>query len=370
MGIDHEELERFTTELIHEYGTDRSSAEEVAESLIRADLRGHHSHGVRLFPAKYAPEIEDGEIRPSEKPVVEREKPNAAVIDGRRSFGHVAGRRAIETAIEKSADTGISVVSVRNITHLGRIGEWTERAVANGLLFVAFVCNPESQYVAPPGSTERRFSTNPVAVGVPTFEALEFPIVLDMASSQVANGKVMLYGAADRDLPEGWVVSPEGDSITGPERFLEGDGALLPLGGFTSGYKGFGIWVVAESVAAILSDGYVSNESDAPWGNQAAFVTIDPTMFTSRERIEEQVTTMAEYVHETGSIEYSLTGAASGDRPLLPGEAEYEHSRRQRAEGVELPPRDAFDLTKVTEERNLDDRILNELSAIAAGHDP
>lgn len=253
--IEPRTLETFVASIVKELGADTSDAAAVAESLVSADLCGHHSHGVRLLPSKYQPEIREGKIDPTAEPVLERDGPLTAIVDGQKAFGQVVGRFAIDGAVAKARETGICVAGVRNVSHLGRIGEWTCRAAGSDLVCLAFVANPSSRHVAPAGTAEPRLSTNPISIGIPTFDAFDFPVLLDMATSQIAKGKTRLYDAEDEQLPEECVVTSDGESVIDPSRYLDGQGALLPLGGLTSGHKGFGLATVAELLAANVSDG-------------------------------------------------------------------------------------------------------------------
>lgn len=360
--IEPRTLETFVARIVKELGADTSDAAAVAESLVSADLCGHHSHGVRLLPSKYQPEIREGKIDPTAEPVLERDSPLTAIVDGQKAFGQVVGRFAIDEAVAKARETGICVAGVRNVSHLGRIGEWTCRAAGSDLVCLAFVANPSSRHVAPAGTAEPRLSTNPISIGIPTFDAFDFPVLLDMATSQIAKGKTRLYDAEDEQLPEECVVTSDGESVIDPSRYLDGQGALLPLGGLTSGHKGFGLATVAELLAANVSDGDVSGESDALWGNEAAFFLIDLTQFTTRERVAERITAFDEYLESTPSAEFNPGAAVPGDRPLLPGEAEYRQQRRQRREGISLSRQDAAAIAELAANQGLADAVPPALS--------
>jgi uncharacterized oxidoreductase len=356
--VDPDVLQTFVGEILEDMDVAPDVADTVAAALVGADLRGHYTHGVRLLPNKYAREVAAGDIRPSASPEIARHQPPFALVDGQRAFGHAAAREAVDIATTTAAENGIGIVGVRNVSHIGRVGEWAERATASEMAFVAFVCNPGSQWVAPPGSAARRLSTNPVAIGLPTFDAVDFPLVLDMATSQVARGKVGLYAAEGKSLPDQWVVTDAGDALREPERFENGDGALRPLGGTTAGHKGFGLSVMSELLAANLSDWFVSGQEDVVPGNTAVFIAIDLTKMTSRDAIAARTAAFAEYIHSTEfSSEVPVGNAAEGDETLLPGEAEYRIASRQREAGIDLPGRDADSLRELAIDRGLGDSI-------------
>ncbi|MEA5386848.1 Ldh family oxidoreductase [Haloarculaceae archaeon H-GB11] len=207
-----------------------------------------------------------------------------------------------------------------------------------------------------PGSSERRLSTNPIAFGIPTYGALDFPIVLDMATCQVANGKVRERRKQGHSLPEGWVVDDEGQPVRDPAAFAAGTGALQPLGGQVSGYKGFGLALVAELLAGIVGDTTVIGQGDPErWSNAAAFVFVDPLRFTTKDGLRASVSALARHVEATeGSEAFGPGHAATGDDALLPGQPEWETAQRRRRNGIPIPPEVAASLRDHADEVGVD----------------
>lgn len=360
--VNAETLEPFAESLLEGIGASPKVASEVAESLVTANLRGHNSHGVARIPM-YAEMVDDGALDPTATPDVINESDTTANVDGNMLFGQSVGRTAVDVGVEKATEAGVGVVGIKDATHLGRIGEWAERATENELLFGAFVnTQGGAQTVALPGSADRLLSTNPISFGAPTFDALAFDVVLDMATSQVANGKIYERAAAEEDLPAEWTVTGDGGSMTDPSGFKERedqDAATLPLGGRTSGYKGFGLAVIAELMGSYVGDGIAAGETDPEWFNNAAcFVFIDPLRFTTVERIEQRVTAFADRVHSANYREEIPAGdAAKGDRALLPGEPEYETTADRRENGIPLPVNTVIELDEFAAELGVDRRI-------------
>lgn len=346
-------LHGFVTDLLIEIGTPGGHAGAVAASLVAADLRGHNSHGSMRVP-RYGRMIDDGAIVPDAVPTVETSGP-AARIDGGDAYGQLVGREGVDVAVEAADENGLAAVGVRNASHLGRVGEWAERAADRGYLFLAFVnTQGGSATVAAPGTVDRRLSTNPIAVGIPTFDRLPFPIVLDAATSQVANGKVRDRVAKGDPVPEGWLIGPDGEPMTDGARFMAGEGAALPLGGLLSGYKGFGFGLIAELLAGIVSDGQVMGQRSAEWAsNAAAFVAIDPLRFTSRSAVGDRVTALAAHLRSADpSPAVPLAGGARPEPAALPGEPEYRVAMDRLDAGIPLP-----------------DRVVEELVELADGAD-
>lgn len=340
-------LRDWTEGVVAAAGAPAGIASIVARSLVSADLRGHGSHGVRLLPM-YLDRVgatTQNRIDPTARPEIEKQVDARALVDGNDAFGRVVGHEVTELAIELAQESGFAFVGVRDGNHLGRMGEWAETAAEAGLLTVAFV-KGEASFVAPPGSTDRRLSTNPIAVGIPTFDAFEFPIVLDMATSVVAGGKTWERKRAGETLPEGWVVADDGEPATKPDALEGGTGALLPLGGTTAGHKGFGLAVVVELVGAFLGNGVVAGERDhVHFNNTAGLIAIDPTWFTTRETITGRLPTFAEYLRDA-TIVPNLAPEITESEVLLPGEPEHYNELSNRQSGIPIPSDTITDLNE------------------------
>jgi uncharacterized oxidoreductase len=333
----HEALQELATETLSAMGSTRDVADEVGSALVRADLRGHGSHGIRLLPA-YRDLVDAGLIVCDNTPSIIRHSDDTtafATVDGNGALGQLTGRLATELCVEAAENHGIGYVLIRNGTHLGRIGEFAEQITEEGMLFAGFVNGPQSEPVAPAGSASRRLSTNPLAFGVPTFEALPFPIILDMATSQVALGKIKRRAAAGEQLPPSWTTTPSGDPVRNPEAFLEGAGAILPLGGRATGHKGYGLSVIAELVAGVAAETPVVDERENQWGNGAMFVAVDLT--EQAPSVEQKVAAVSRHVRSSSPIDESET-------VLLPGEYEYRSQKSRLSDGIPLADDDRLKL--------------------------
>jgi LDH2 family malate/lactate/ureidoglycolate dehydrogenase len=234
------------------------------------------------------------------------------------------------------------------------------------MIFLSLVSNPHdrSHLVAPPGSAQRLFSTNPVTIGAPTSSALPYPLVIDIATSQAAVGKVRHRNEKGELIPEGWAINETGDPLTDPGRYMEdGAGALLPLGGETAGHKGFDLAFMTDLLGGMLSDGDVLNQADAEWGSHAVFICIDPTRFTTHSAIERRVERLAEHVRSAvypSAVETGETTHGSGG--LLPGEPEYVTAEMRREDGVPVPAPTARTLVELAEAAGVE-RIPDGLRA-------
>lgn len=345
-----------TAELLEAFGMPEPEAASVAASLVGAEIRGHNSHGVIRLSTTYEAMIEDGAIDPTATPDVERHSPAVASVDGNRAFGQLTGERIVNAGLEGAEAAGVSVVGVRGGTHLGRVGEWAERAAEEGFVSLGFVnSGGTARTVAPPGSADRVFATNPVTVGIPTFDALEFPIVLDMATSQVAHGKITKRAVDEGTVPEEWTVTEAGTHVEDAVAFEEGAGALLPLGGRTAGRKGYGLALCAELFGGIIGHGEVVGEDDNDHVNNAGmFVFADPQRFSTRAEIEGVIRTVHGQVRNAAYPSAVETGVSTdGDRALMPGEPEHDTRRRRESEGIPLTDGAIEALTELAETRGV-----------------
>lgn len=270
----------------------------------------------------------------------------------------------------RALDHGVAAVGVSRGTHLGRLGEWAERATEAGVCFLAFVNTGGGvQTVAPPGTATPRLATNPISFGVPTFDALPFPIVYDGATSQVANGKIRKHAVADERLPAGWTTTKEGDSMRNPDEFFDGSGVLLPLGGTTTGYKGFGLAIIAELFSSIFANTPIAGETDPDWFNNAAlFVAIDPLGFTKEEILSQRIETLASHIRSAEPSQALQLGAAAyRDEYLLPGEPEYRQACRHYDEGIELDAHVIETLAALVEDVGIMDDLPDDVTAFLEG---
>src|SRR5260221_1879745 len=207
-------------------GSNPDEARTIARRLVDSNLVGHDSHGV-LRVGKYLEWVREGWLKPNTPPTIVFDSDTIAIIDGNRGFGQVTGEFATKLGSEKAAKKGIAMVGLRNCGHLGRLGDWAEMAAAAGQVSLHFLNTSGAQRVAPFGGGDRRLSTNPMAIGVP-LEGGD-PAILDITTSTVAEGKLMVALNKGEQVPEGWIVDKHGQPTTDPREVYDG-GALLTIG--------------------------------------------------------------------------------------------------------------------------------------------
>jgi uncharacterized oxidoreductase len=323
-------LTDFATELLFAAGVPRAEAVVVATSLVEANLRGHDSHGVMRIP-QYVGFIERGEYRYGVELEIEHETPALVVCDGRWGLGQVQAHRLLDLVIPKARSLGVAAGAARDCGHIGRLGEYAERAAGLGLLLLATVNNGGAgQRVAPPGGLQPRLSTNPFCAAVPTSVADE-PIVVDFGTSVVAEGKVRGYYISKRPVPEGWLIDHQGRATTDPAVLYEPPlGSILPLGGPQS-YKGFGLGLILDLWSGGLSGGECSGSTAEPRvpGNNVLFLVLDPERFAGRDCLLGQATQLAESIRATPR-------APGIDAILLPGDPERHTLQHRSTHGIPL----------------------------------
>lgn len=334
MRFEPSTLRTFAREILGGLGAPADTAETVAESLVRADIRGYGTHGIGIIPL-YAAMVDDGAIDPAATPTTDRGEGATARVDGQTGFGHLAAREATAEGVAVAREYGVSVVGLRDASHIGPVGEFAERAAGEGMMLLAFTNTAGgAKNTAAFGGSERTLSTNPVAFGVPTFDALDFDIVGDFATSQVSGSVIRDHHRTGQPMDEEWTTTETGDPVASPEAFLDGEGALLTLGGRSTGHKGYVLSVVAELLGGLVGRNPVVGENDPEWlANGAAFVVVDPTYFLPVGAIEERIEHLASHL-----------GREDGVR--LPGEGAHRRAKENRDRGVAVPEHDLAPLAE------------------------
>ena len=206
-------LEAFVADIFASAGCSTEEGGRIGRYLVSANLSGHDSHGVVRVP-RYASQKKAGTVLADVEVEVVVDTPVIAVIDGKYGFGQTVTPQAVRIGIDKCRKNGLSAVTLRNAGHVGRVGDWAEMAAAEGLVSIHFVNASGSVLVAPYGGVDRRFSTAPYCVGIP--RSGEDPLVLDFATSIVAEGKVLVASQGGKKVPEGALIRPEGKPSNDP----------------------------------------------------------------------------------------------------------------------------------------------------------
>ncbi len=322
-----EQLKCLSTAIFKRLGAPDDTAECVADHLVEANLAGHDSHGVMRI-MQYVNFIDTGKLQPTARMLVVEEEAASAVVDGGGGFGQVIARDAMLLAMKKARAGGVGAVSVRNCSHTGRIGTYTEMAAQAGLVGIAMTnSGGGGQLVAPFGGTARRLSTNPISIAAPS--GGPHPIMLDIASSVAPEGKVRNYFLAGKSVPPGWMIDAAGNPTTNPADFYaKPGGALMPLGGAV-GYKGFGLAFMIDILAGALSGAGCIRPDAVYEGDGMLAIALDVQQFTPLSVFQQRVAEMAKFVK-------SCPTAPGFDQIYVPGEIEASQRERRMRDGVSV----------------------------------
>jgi len=317
-----EQLTQAGARLFGAAGARAEDARQVASLLVEANRAGHDSHGIIRIP-QYLAEIEGGLLDPQASPQVLSQTLVSAVVEGNRCFGQVAASRMAALGLEKARQHGVGGVTLRGANHVGRLGSYVEDLARQGVIALLFVnTHGNGGCVAPWGGTAPRLGTNPIAIGVPRGE--EEPLVLDMTTSMVAEGKVRVLRNRSERAPAGWLLDATGAPTTDPQSlYQEPRGSILPFGG----HKGYGLGVVVDLLAGALSGDGCTGNLQVPFGNGAFLLALDAAQFLPLEELGAQVGGLAAFVQSSARM-------AGFGEILLPGEVEARQRARRDAEGI------------------------------------
>jgi len=236
-------LHQFTQDVFIQCGMPASDAALAADVLLSADLRGIDSHGVARLNG-YVRLYEAGRANMHAHHKIIHQTPSTATIDADNGLGLVVAPKAMELAIEKAKQVGTGWVAIQNSNHFGIAAYHAMKALPHDMIGISMT--NASPLVAPTYSKERMLGTNPICIAFPSGQ--ELPFVIDMATSNAANGKLEIAQRLNKELPNGWVQTKDGSpSINANE--LKNGGALLPLGG----HKGYGLGAAVDILSAVLS---------------------------------------------------------------------------------------------------------------------
>jgi hydroxycarboxylate dehydrogenase B len=336
--VDVQALREFVRDIFAASGVDDDEARRIAHYLVIANLTGHDSHGVIRVPL-YVKWMKEGGVVAGQRAKVIIDLPSLAVIDGGFGFGQTIAPQAVRIGMDKCHAHGVAVTALRNTGHIGRIGDWAEMAAAENLVCVHFVNAAGSVLVAPFGGIERRVSTAPFCVGVPRLNGP--PIVLDFATSIVAEGKVLVASRGGKRLPADALIGPDGQtsddctllygpfSPDGPRDHSAGKGAIRAFGE----HKGSGLALICELLGGALT-GNGATKPNRRFSNGMLSFYIDPSRIDPAPFFAEEVARYIGYFK-------SAKPADGFEAVQTPGEPEERCRIDRTADGVPLP-RDAW----------------------------
>jgi hydroxycarboxylate dehydrogenase B len=317
-----EPLETLAREVFQAITVPPAGAAWMATLLVRANLRGHDSHGVIRVP-QYVASWKKGEADPKAEPVVVQDGPATALVDGKGGFGQIVARRGMEVAMAKAAAIGVAAVGVYNSNHIGRLADYTEMALERDMLaFLAVNAGGAGQRMAPWGGRAPRLSTNPFAFACPTGSAV--PISFDVATTVAAEGKVRVKRNRKEQTPPGWLIDADGKPTTDPNALYgKPEGSILPVGG----HKGYSLALMVEVLGGIMARAGHSRENPGPVMNGIFMVVVDIARFVSPQNFRSEVDDLIRYL-KTSPV------APGASEIMYPGEPEARAEAERRQKGI------------------------------------
>ncbi len=315
-------LHRQITTVFTTWGMSAADADTAATVMVDTDLSGVDSHGIGMLPL-YHRLFAEGRLDPRAVPVTIRDNGPAVLIDAKHGIGHVASHAGMRAAMDKARQHGIGVAGVTGSNHYGAAGWYARMAADEGL--VAFsMTNVTNHFLVPVRGTEPALGTNPIAFAAPTHDPAR-PVLLDMATTTVAFGKVNIARRARKPLPEGWALDGHGEPETDSEKAFDGR-RLAPLGGTRElgAHKGYGLALMVEILCATLTGASLQNLDTGHF-----FLVLDPAAFRSRDAFQAD---LDELLGRLRAI-----APTDPDQPvLIAGDPEHDTVAQRRRDGIPM----------------------------------
>ncbi|MFL9828415.1 Ldh family oxidoreductase [Rhodoplanes sp. SY1] len=343
--VSPDRLRDFASAVYRTLGLAEDDAHLCADTLVQADLWGHQSHGVLRLPW-YAARLKAGVCDPRARPEIVTDAGGLAVIDGHDAMGQVVAAFGAREAIARAKRHGIAAVAMRNSNHFGTAMYFTLMAPPQGC--VAFLATNASPAMAPWGGREKTVGTNPWSWAAPAGDRA--PLVLDIANTGVARGKIYLARQEGRPIPEGWAITADGAPTTDPTEAIAG--VILPM----AQHKGYGIALVMDMLAGVLTGSAFGADVHGPYQSERKsgaghlMIAIDIDTIQPRDQFAAR---MGELITSLKRV----PTAQGFDEILYPGEREARDDAENRRLGLALPDDTRTDLTRLAAELGLADTL-------------
>lgn len=319
-------LTSFGAEILRGYGVEEHDARLLADTLVTAELWGHPSHGM-LRLSWYVERIRSGSMDPSATVATSVDTGPLVVLDGQEGIGQSVARRAVDISTQRAAQYGVGLVGVRRSNHFGTAAYFTRQAAEQG--FASLLFTNASPAMAPWGGTEKLIGTNPWSIAMPA--GRHGVVVMDMANTAVARGKVYAAQAKGEQIPNTWAAGPDGLATTDPEEALAG--LMLPVGG----PKGYAMSFMIDLLAGGLTGSGLADEIVGPYSAQGRSacghlaLAIDIDTIHGRDAFEARAEAYVDRI-------VNGPKAAGTERIYAPGQLEAERAERAAVEGITVSP--------------------------------
>ena len=355
MRIRIKPLNMLMEEIFNKAGCYKNESRKIAKYLIEGNLTGHDSHGVSRT-SRYIAGLKNGTIKANVKPIIEVDKFNYCVVDGDGGFGQIVGPFACNIGIKKAKKYGNSFISIKNSFHLGRIGDFAEMVAEKNIISIHFVNSSGlGILVAPFGSYQQRFSTNPFAAGVPIKN--KKPFILDFATSYVSEGKIYVANQGGKPLPPGSLVDGKGKNSSDPYVIYgtrdpvplkrTGKGAIKTMGD----HKGSGLAFLCELLAGALTGSGMTKEGQKAFRNGMFSIYINPSSFINSKYYEKEISQYIKFFKSAAPID-------KNNKVLIPGEPENKNRKDRIKNGIPLTDITWKVIKNIAEELSVNSKLI------------
>jgi LDH2 family malate/lactate/ureidoglycolate dehydrogenase len=338
--VRYEDLVTFVTDVLVGQGMRPDHGRSAAEALCYGDLTGLSSHGVANLTRLYLPLFDAGRVDPVAEPEIVTDRGAAVLVDAHRSLGLWAASELMDLAIRRASVHGVGLVSVRNATHFGCAGYHAGRAARRRMVgLIASNCGGQ-RIARPPGGRKALLGTNPFSVAAPG--GSHPPYILDMSTTVVPTGRIRAAARAGESVPEGWLEDDAGRPVTDPGAFDRDEAGLLWLGGRpeTGAFKGYGLGLLVEVLAALVSGSAMGPEPEALLADSGRSGTDDDIGFMAIAIAPDTLRPAEDVDRQATTLFGTLLGCPpvrDGGEVSYPGRREAERAGENRRLGVPLP---------------------------------
>lgn len=302
-------IKKLSNEILTKIGVPKDEANIITDTVMYAHLRGKGTHGIGRYPI-YARKVRENLMKAKTNLEVVSDSGAVMVLDANHGFGQVATFKGMEKAILKATENGVGVVGIRHSNSFGTSGYFVEMAAKENMVGIIFANS--SPAIAPTGGNTSLFGTNPIGIGFPGSQNKP-AIILDMATSKAARGKIRLAAKNDEQIPLGWALDKEGNPTTDPNKALEG--SMIPIGD----HKGFGLSLIVDVLAGALTGAAFGgdvkrlNHKDSLSNYGHLIIVLDISRFQS----------ISEFTSKMEYLTNQVKSAGDSDNVFLPGEKSY-----------------------------------------------
>lgn len=319
--VNADELRKLVADKLAAAGLIRSHAEQTADVLVSADARGVHSHGI-IRTEHYVKRLQAGSLNSNPDFSFRKVRSGSGLLNADGGMGHVASIEGMNRAIEMAPESGIAMVGIEDSSHCGALSYFVAQAAEKGMIGIALV--QTDKCVSPFGGIKPFFGTNPMAFAFPCKK--NPAVIIDMATSNVAYGKILHAREKNVEIPDGWGLDSDGNPTTDPHQVR----GITPLGG----YKGYAIGMAIDALTGVLLGAQFGPHISSMYGNYenkrnlaALMIAIDPSTFTGASEFMEQMDAMVDQLHD-------VPAGPGFAQVLVPGDPELMHEAAARKNGV------------------------------------